>query len=272
MNLESVVELNNGVKMPWVGFGVFLTEPGREVEESVASAIEIGYRHIDTAAYYENEAGVGKSLRASGVPRERFFVTTKVWNSDQGYERTLKAFAASKKALGLDYIDLYLVHWPVRGLYTDSYRAMEKLYREGEVRAIGVSNFLVHHIEHLTRECQVVPAVNQIEFHPFLQQPELLAYCRGRGIQVEAWSPLTRGRRLDHSVIVAIAAKHSRSPAQILLRWDLQRQIVTIPKSVHAPRIRENSQLFDFELDADDMQALDGLDEGSRIGPDPDTF
>lgn len=272
MNLESTVELNNGVKMPWVGFGVFLTNPGTEVEESVSAALELGYRHIDTAAYYENEAGVGKSLRASGIPREHVFVTTKVWNTDQGYDKTLKAFDASKKALGLDYVDLYLVHWPVRGLFLDTYRALEKLYKNGEVRAIGVSNFLTHHIEELTRSTEIVPAVNQVEFHPFLLQPDLLEYCKSRGIQLEAWSPLTRGRRLDDPEIRRIAEKHSRTPAQVLIRWDLQHQVVTIPKSVHRERIHENSLVFDFELDDHDMRALDSLDEGSRIGPDPDTF
>ena len=272
MNLESTVTLNNGVEMPWVGLGVFLTNPGPEVEESVTSALSMGYRHIDTAAYYRNEVGVGKAIRLSGIAREELFVTTKVWNTDQGYERTLRAFGESRKALGIGYIDLYLVHWPVSGQYRETYRALEKLYRDGEVRAIGVSNFLVHHLDDLARHSEVTPAVNQVEFHPFLLQPELLAYCREHRIQFEAWSPMTRGRRLDDSTIVEIAEKHGKSAAQVLLRWDLQHEVVTIPKSIHADRIRENSRIFDFELDADDMKRLDGLDEGSRIGPDPDTF
>ncbi len=272
MNLESTTELNNGVQMPWVGLGVFLTNPGPEVEESVTAALELGYRHIDTAAYYRNEEGVGKAVRSSGIPREQLFVTTKVWNDDQGYDKTLKAFQASKKALGIGYIDLYLVHWPVSGLYLDTYRALEKLYKDGEVRAIGVSNFLVHHLEDIAEHSDVVPAVNQVEFHPFLRQPELLAYCKAHGVQLEAWSPLTRGRRIDDPVIVAIARKHGRTAAQVMLRWNLQHEVVTIPKSIHRGRIKENSQLFDFELDADDMKGLDALDEGSRIGPDPDTF
>jgi diketogulonate reductase-like aldo/keto reductase len=200
------------------------------------------------------------------------FLTTKVWNSDQGYETTLKAFDRSRRALGVDVIDLYLVHWPVRGRFLDTWRAMEKLREQGKVRAIGVSNFLVHHLEELLRSCSVAPAVNQVEFHPFLLQRELLQFDARHGIRHEAWSPLTRGRRLDDPVITSIARKYGRTNAQVLLRWDLQLGVVTIPKSVHRERILENSLLFDFHLDAQDMDRLDGLDAGSRIGPNPDTI
>jgi len=206
------------------------------------------------------------------VPREQVFLTTKVWNSDQGYEQTLKAFDRSRRNLGVDVVDLYLVHWPVKGRFVDTWRAMEKLLADGKVRAIGVSNFLVHHLEELGAASTVPPAVNQVEFHPFLQQKDLLDYDSRSGIRHEAWSPLTRGRNLEHALITAIARKHGRTNAQVLVRWDLQLGVVTIPKSVHRERILENSRVFDFQLDDDDMGRLAGLDAGSRIGADPDTF
>lgn len=272
MDLASTVTLNNGVEIPRLGLGVFKSPPGKETEQAVRWALEIGYRHIDTAAAYNNEADVGKALRAGGVPREKLFITTKVWNADQGYDSTLRAFDASRKKLGIDTLDLYLVHWPVKGKYKDTWRALEKLYADGRVRAIGVSNFLVHHLEDLLASADVVPAVNQVEFHPFLLQKPLLEFDRANGIRHEAWSPLTRGQMLQHELISGIARKHSRSNAQVLLRWDLQLGVVTIPKSVHRERILENSRVFDFELEEQDMARLESLDAGRRIGPDPDNF
>jgi diketogulonate reductase-like aldo/keto reductase len=272
MNLESTVSLNNGVKLPWIGFGTFQLPSGDTTYNSVITALKAGYRSIDTAMMYNNEEDVGRAIRDSEVPRSEIFVTTKVWNSDQGYDKTLRAFAESKKRLALDTVDLYLIHWPAQQEFTETWRAMERLQRDGELRAIGVSNFLVHHLETLLGKAQVTPAVNQIEFHPFLRQPELIEFCREQGIQVEAWSPLTRGRFFDHPVIAGIAAEVGRSPAQVLLRWDLQHQVVTIPRSARQPHIRENSRLFDFELSEQQMRSLDALDEGKRIGPDPDRF
>ena len=271
-NLASTVRLGNGVQIPWVGLGVFKSPPGKETEQAVRWALELGYRHIDTAAFYQNEQDVARGLKASGVPREKVFITTKVWNTDQGYDQALKAFDRSRLALDVDVVDLYLVHWPVRGKFTDTWKALEKLLADGKVRAIGVSNFLVHHLEELRASSSVAPVVNQVEFHPFLVQKELLDYDARTGIRHEAWSPLTRGRRLDDPAITAISRKHGRTPAQVVLRWDLQLGVVTIPKSVHRERILENSKVFDFELDAEDMARLTGLDEGARIGPNPDTI
>ena len=213
---------------------------------------------------------VGRALKESGVPREAVFITTKVWNADQGYERALKAFDASRRRLGLDVVDLYLVHWPVKGKYRDTWKALEKLLADGKVRAIGVSNFLAHHLDGLMKASSVVPAVNQVEFHPFLLQESLLAYDNRAGIRHEAWSPLTRGRSLDNPAIGEIARKYGKSPAQIILRWDLQLGVVTIPKSVHRERILENSLIFDFSLEQADMARISALDSGTRIGPHPD--
>ncbi len=270
MDLRSTTTLNNGVKMPWVGFGVFQSEEGPEVENAVRWALEAGYRHIDTASFYENERGVGKAIAESGVPRDELFVTTKVWNTEQGYEQTLKAFDRSRAKLQLDVVDLYLVHWPLKASFKETWRALEKLYADGKVRAIGVSNFLPHHLQDLMNDFDVVPAVDQVEWHPFVFQKELYEFCKAKGIQQEAWSPLTRGKFLDDPVIGKIAEAHDKSPAQVLLRWDLQHGVVTIPKSVHQERIIENSQIFDFELSADEMTRLDGLDSDTRIGPHPD--
>jgi diketogulonate reductase-like aldo/keto reductase len=270
MDLTSTAKLNNGVEIPWVGFGVFQVEPGKEVEQAVTWALETGYRHIDTASFYRNEDGVGKAIKESGVSRRDLFVTTKVWNDEQGYDKTLEAFEQSLNRLQVDYVDLYLVHWPIKGMYKDTWRAFEKLYDDGKVRAIGVSNFFTHHLEDLMADARVVPMVNQVEFHPFLLQKELLDFDRDHGIQHEAWSPLTRARFLDNEVIQDLAAKHTRTPAQILLRWDLQHGVVTLPRSTSRERIRENSEVFGFELSAEDMARLDGLDTATRIGPHPD--
>lgn len=266
------VKLNNGVEMPWLGLGVWKVEDGDTVADAVKSAIESGYRSIDTAMVYKNEDGVGKGIRESGVPREELFITTKVWNSDQGYETTLQAFEESINKLGLDYIDLYLVHWPVKGKYVDTWRALEKLYKDGRVRAIGVSNFHIHHLKDILESGTVVPAVNQVEYHPRLSQRELLAFCQEQGIQMEAWSPLMQGELLDHPTLVELAAKYGKSVAQVILRWDLQNGVVTIPKSVNPVRIQENGNIFDFELSAEDMERIHALNENKRKGSDPDNF
>ncbi|UCZ53094.1 aldo/keto reductase [Bacillus shivajii] len=271
-HIHSTVTLNNGVEMPWLGLGVYKADGGNEVEEAVKEALKIGYRSIDTAAFYYNEQGVGEAIRQSGVPREEIFVTTKVWNDDQGYEETLKAFEESRQKLGLDVIDLYLVHWPVKGKYKETWRAMEKLYKEGKVRAIGVSNFNIHHLEDLLRDANVVPVVNQVEYHPLLTQEELHDYCKKHNIQLEAWSPLTRGRMFGAPVLVELGNKYGKSEAQIILRWDLQNEVVTIPKSVTPARIKENANIFDFALSDEDIEKLNACNENKRFGPDPDEF
>lgn len=270
--INDTTVLANGVNMPWLGLGVWKSEEGEEVVQAVKAALRAGYRSIDTAAIYRNEEGVGRAIRESGVPREELFITTKVWNKAQGYDITLSAFDRSLEKLGLDYIDLYLIHWPVQGLYKDTWRAMEKLYKEGKIRAIGVSNFQIHHLQDLMQDCEIKPMLNQVEFHPYLTQKELLSFCREQGIQLEAWSPLMHGTIIDEPVIVELAGKYGKTPAQIVLRWDLQHGVVTIPKSVKEHRIIENSGIFDFELSQDDMDELDSLNKNQRFGPDPDNF
>jgi len=271
-NIKDCTLLNNGLKMPWLGFGVFQINDGQEVEHAVKSALEIGYRSIDTATVYGNERGVGKAIRESGILREDIFLTTKVWNDDQREKRTLAAFEESLKRLETEYVDLYLVHWPVKGCYQETWQVMEEIYQSGRAKAIGVSNFMVHHLEDILRDSQIVPSVNQVEFHPFLVQPELLRFCQSHKIQVEAWSPLMDGKITNEQVVQKLAEKYHKTPAQIALRWDLQHEVVTIPKSTHSNRIAENSQIFDFELSPADMNVLDALDEGKRVGPDPNSF
>ncbi|MGG4482835.1 aldo/keto reductase [Paenibacillus illinoisensis] len=271
-NVQDTTTLYNGVKMPWLGFGVFKVKDGEEVVEAVKTAIQAGYRSIDTAKAYNNETGVAQGIRESGVAREDLFITTKVWNSDQGYESTLAAFEASMERLELEYLDLYLIHWPVKGKYKDTWRALEKLHREGRIRAIGVSNFQIHHLEDLMTNATIKPAVNQVELHPLLIQSELRDYCSKHQIQIEAWSPLGQGNLLEHPLLQDIAAKYGKSPAQVILRWDLQNGIVTIPKSVTPQRIRENADLYDFELTADEIEQINGLNENKRFGSDPDNF
>ncbi|MBD0418758.1 aldo/keto reductase [Streptomyces sp. TRM S81-3] len=260
--------------MPQLGFGVWQV-PDDEAETAVATALEAGYRSIDTAAIYGNEEGTGKALAASGIPRADLFVTTKLWNSDQGYDATLRAFDTSLAKLGLEYVDLYLIHWPLpsRGRYVDTYKAFEKLHAEGRVRAIGVSNFLPEHLERLIGETSVVPAVNQIELHPHLQQHAAREYHAQQGIATEAWSPLGQGKGLlEVPAIVAIAQKHGRTPAQVVLRWHLQLGNIVIPKSVTPSRIAENIDVFGFTLDTEDLAAISALNEDRRLGPDPATF
>ncbi|MGZ6507125.1 MAG: aldo/keto reductase, partial [Tumebacillaceae bacterium] len=239
---------------------------------AVKAALKHGYRSIDTAALYKNEVGVGEAIRELGVPREEIFVTTKVWNTDQGYESTLNAFEESRQKLGLDVIDLYLIHWPGQDAnrFKDTWKALEQLYRDGRVRAIGVSNFHVHHLQELLRDCEIKPMVNQVEYHPRLTQQELLTFCNEHNIQLEAWSPLMRGQLMDEPTITELAAKYGKTPAQVILRWDLQHGVVTIPKSVRAARIVENADIFNFELSAEDMTRIDALNQNHRVGMDPD--
>ncbi|MFA3872761.1 aldo/keto reductase [Streptomyces sp. MMCC 100] len=263
--------LNNGVEMPQLGFGVWQV-PDDEAQTAVAQALEAGYRSIDTAAIYGNEEGTGRAIAASGLAREDLFVTTKLWNSDQGYDSTLRAFDTSLAKLGLEYLDLYLIHWPMpaKERYVDSYKAFEKLLADGRVRAIGVSNFLPEHLERLTAETSVIPAVNQIELHPHLQQRAAREAHAEQGIATEAWSPLGSGKGiLDIPAIVAIAQKHGRTPAQVVLRWHLQLGNVVIPKSVTPSRIKENIDVFGFTLDTEDLAAISALNEDRRLGPDP---
>nr|WTA00035.1 aldo/keto reductase [Streptomyces sp. NBC_00857] len=267
------VVLNNGVKIPQLGFGVFQVEDDRTTD-AVLAALEAGYRSIDTAAVYGNEAGVGRAIAASGLPRDELFITTKLWNDDQGYDATLAAFEAGLAKLGLDHVDLYLIHWPTpaRDRYLDTWRAMEKLLADGRARAIGVSNFQPAHLQRLMDESDVVPAVNQIELHPGLQQAALRDFHAQHGIATEAWSPLAQGALLQEEAITEIAGRHEKTAAQVVLRWHLQLGNIVIPKSVTPARIRENIDVFDFELSAGDMDALSTLDRGLRTGPDPDTL
>lgn len=266
--------LNNGVAMPQLGFGVWQV-PDDEAERAVATALEAGYRSIDTAAIYGNEQGTGRAIAASGVPRKDLFVTTKLWNSDQGYDATLRAFDVSLEKLGLEYLDLYLIHWPTpaRDKYLDTYKAFEKLYADGRVRAIGVSNFEPDHLARLIAETSVIPAVDQIELHPHLQQHAAREYHAEQGIATEAWSPLGSGKGLlEVPAIVAVAQKHGRTPAQVVLRWHLQLGTIVIPKSVTPSRIKENIEVFDFSLDTEDLAAISALNEDRRLGLDPSTF
>ncbi|APH07024.1 aldo/keto reductase [Bacillus weihaiensis] len=260
--------------MPWFGLGVFKVEDGQDVVNSVTAAIENGYRSIDTAAIYGNEEGVGKAIADCNVPREELFITTKVWNSEQGYDSTLAAFEESMNKLGIDYLDLYLIHWPVAeyGLYVDTWKALEKLYKDGRVRAIGVSNFQEHHLQDLIDRCEIVPMVNQVEYHPRLTQTKLHNFCKEHHIQLEAWSPLMQGGLLDDPTLTEIAQKYNKSTAQVILRWDLQNEVVTIPKSVKSHRIVENANIFDFELSNDDMDRIHALNQDKRVGPNPDEF
>lgn len=267
---ESTV-LSNGVKMPWLGLGVWKVKDDGEAERTVAAAIEAGYRSIDTAAAYNNEEGVGAGIRSSGIARDEIFVTTKIWNAHQGYESALTAFEDSRRKLGVEVVDLLLIHWPVKDKYTETWRALEKLYRDGYVRAIGVSNFQIHHLIDVLESGEIAPMVNQVEYHPLLSQQELLTFAKSSNIQLEAWSPLMQGN-LDHSVLAQIGGKYSKSPAQVVLRWDLQNGVVTIPKSTNPARLKENADIFDFTLTPEEIAQINALNRDHRFGPDPDNF
>jgi 2,5-diketo-D-gluconate reductase A len=268
-----ILTLHDGVEMPQLGFGVFQIPP-EETQEKVEEALAVGYRHVDTAAAYGNEAEVGAAIAATGVRREDVFVTTKLWNSEQGHDSTLRAFEASLERLGTGHVDLYLIHWPQpdKDLFLDTWRAFERIKEEGGARSIGVSNFRVEDLERLEAEAEQRPTVNQVELHPRLQQAELRAWHADHEVATEAWSPLAQGDLLEDGTIETVAAHHDRTPAQAILRWHLQIGNVVIPKSATSARIRENFELFDFELSEDDMAALARLDAGGRIGPDPSAF
>ncbi len=268
----SKVKLCNGLEMPWLGLGVFRSKEGQEVENAVKVALDAGYRSIDTAAAYQNERGVGKAIIESGIPREEIFLTTKIWNSDQGYRSAFQAFEKSLDQLQTEYIDLYLIHWPKGELSSETWKAMEELYEQGRIRAIGVSNFLLHHLVSLMKDARIMPMVNQVEFHPRLIQPELLKFCQDHQIQLEAWRPIMEGKVNDIPIFQALSAKYQKSPVQIVLRWDIQKGVVTIPKSVTPDRIRHNADIFDFELSPEDMAIIDSLDNHGRMGADPDNF
>jgi methylglyoxal/glyoxal reductase len=268
--------LNNGIEMPQLGYGVFRVEEGTELEKAVETAIRLGYRSIDTAAIYGNEKSVGNGIRraieAGLVTREELFITSKVWNDGLSYEETVAAYEESLKKMGLDYLDLYLIHWPGKDKYMESWKALEALYKEGRIKSIGVSNFEIHHLETLMNETEIKPVVNQIEFHPKLTQTEVRTFCEEHNIRVEAWSPLMNAELLTNDTIQEIAKSLNKSAAQVILRWDLQHGIITIPKSMTESRIKENISLFDFELSDEQMKQLDALNENKRSGPDPDEF
>ena len=257
------------MQIPLLGLGVYQSRPGEETQRAVEAALAVGYRHVDTARAYGNERDVAEGIVASGVPRDEVFVTTKLWNSDQGYDETLRACDASLARLGTERVDLYLVHWPVQKLRNDTWRAMEKLKRDGKARAIGVSNYTVRHLEELLARAKEPPSVNQVELHPFLQQHALIEFCRENGIVVEAYAPLVKAQRMDHPVLRRLARKHQATPAQVLVRWALQLGYVALPKSVQRERIRENADVYRFELDADDLAAMERLDEGYRTSWHP---
>ncbi|MEM8999142.1 MAG: aldo/keto reductase [Bacteroidota bacterium] len=271
-DVKGTFQLYNGVAMPYFGLGVYLSKDGQEVVNAVKWALETGYRHIDTAAVYKNEEGVGQGIKESKVQREAIFVVSKVWNSDQGYDATIRAFEASLDRLGMEYLDLYLIHWPVSGKYKETWKALEELYNQKKVRAIGVSNFMQHHLEDVMETANVVPMVNQMEFHPYLVQQELLDFCVAHQIQYEAWSPMMQGKIFEMDAFKQMASKYDKSIAQIVLRWDLQKGVITIPKSSNRERIVSNAAIFDFELSADDVNLLDAMHRGQRFGPDPDNF
>ncbi len=268
--LGATTELANGTRMPWLGLGVWRINGDAETERVVRRAIDLGYRGIDTAKIYGNERGVGRAIRASGIPREQLCVTTKLWNDDIRADRVVAGFENSLRELGLDYVDLYLVHWAIQGKITSTWKAMEKLLGTGRVKTIGVSNHLRPQLDELLAVADVVPVVNQIEFHPYLQSKALVEFCHTKGIRVEAWSPLMQGgAMLRDPVLTKIAQRHQRTVAQVVLRWDVQSSVMTIPKTVRAERMKENAGIFDFVLDEAEMKAIAALDRGERAGPDP---
>ncbi|OGI90801.1 glyoxal reductase [Candidatus Nomurabacteria bacterium RIFCSPLOWO2_01_FULL_40_15] len=280
LNLNSKIILNNGLKMPIIGFGTYKITEGEDIEHAVKSALDVGYRLIDTAKIYRNEEGVGRAIKESGIKREEIFITTKLWNPDQGYESALRAIDESLAKLGLSYVDLYLVHWPTASedvsvslnKREETWRAMEEIYKSGKAKAVGVSNYTITHLEEMKKYATILPAVNQVEFHPFLYQEELLNYCQQNDIILNAYRPITNGKKLNNKIIEDIAKKHDKSSAQVLLRWSLQHGCIAIPKSVHKNHIKENLNIFDFELSREDMEKLDTLNENLHLSPDPNNI
>ena len=276
-NINKTVTLNNGIEMPRLGLGVFRVEDSSELINAVKIAIKNGYRSIDGAAIYGNEEAMGEGIRQgikeAGISREDLFITSKVWNADLGYESTIAAYESSLNRLGVDYLDLYLIHWPVEGKYKEAWKALEHLYKEGRVRAIGVSNFQVHHLQDLLSDAEIKPVINQVELHPYLSQQKVREFCKENDIQVEAWSPLMAGNGLlENEILKEIAKKYNKTVAQVVLRWDLQSQVITIPKSTNEGRLIENIDVFDFNLSKDDIEKIDSLNKDLRVGPDPDNF
>ena len=272
MNLSSRLKLNNGIEMPYLGLGVFEMKDGEEAYNAVRWAIEAGYKHIDTAAIYGNEVSVGKAIKDSGIARKDLFVTTKLWNEDMRQNNQLKAIDDSLGRLGLDYVDLYLIHWPVAGKYVESWKKMEEIYKSGKAKAVGISNFNIHHIEDIFAVSDLVPVINQCECSPELSQVELADYCKQKGIQFQPYAPLGRGNTVKHPKIIAMAEKYGKTPAQIILRWGLQRGFPNIPKSIRKERIEENTKIFDFELADADFKAIFAINENKRYLADPETF
>lgn len=268
------ISLNNGIEIPSIGLGVFRLEDNKEAQRVVEKALEVGYRHIDTAMIYQNEEAVGKAIKASGIPRKDIFITTKLWNADQREGKVKEALDTSLKKLGTDYVDLYLIHWPVANKIQETWNKFEQLYATTMIRAIGVSNFKAHHLDKLKEVSDIVPAVNQIEMHPYLIQQSDLDYCNRAGIRVEAWSPFAANKTnlFEEKILIALADKYMKTPAQIILRWDYQRGVITIPKSANDKRMRENLDIFDFQLSDDEIILINSLNKDKRIGADPDNF
>ncbi len=270
--IKDTVTLNNGVEMPIFGLGVWRSKSGEETENAVKWAIEAGYIHIDTASLYKNEESVGKGIRGSVKARSEIFVTTKLWNTDQGYDSTFKALETSLEKLQMDYVDLYLIHWPKGKISIETWRAMEKIFQQGKAKAIGVSNFMINQLDEFLPQCEIVPAVNQVEYHPYLTLVDLVTYCKENDIQLEAWSPIMQGEVMNVPLLKEIGEKYNKTPAQVTLRWDLQQSIITIPKSIKQHRIVENSHIFDFELSEEEMGQISNLNRNHRFGPDPLNF
>lgn len=271
-DIYGTTTLHNRVEMPYFGLGTFQLGPYQEIKTAVTSAIDAGYRLFDTASFYDNEKELGRAFQAASLPREHLFVTSKVWNSDHGYDNTIRAFETSLERLRLDYLDLYLIHWPVPGKFNETWQALETLYQHGRVRAIGVSNFLQPQLEDLLAQCSIKPMVNQLEFHPRLVQPTLLDFCQTHHIQCGSWSPLMNGRVFKIPLLQELAAKYGKNIVQLVLRWNLQKSVVVIPKSSQPHRIRENADIFDFSISKTDMSRIDALDQGLRLGPNPNNF
>ena len=271
MNLEisTTIEMNNGVKIPLLGLGTYLSESGSVAEKAVKSALDIGYRHIDTARFYNNEESIGKAVRTHIIHRKEIFVTTKLWNSDHGYKQALEAFEGSLNRLDIEYIDLFLIHWPVEKLRNETWKALEKVYKEGKCKAIGVSNYTVRHLKELLEVCEIKPVINQVEFHPFLFQKELMEYCRKNDILLEGYSPFAKGKRLNDPRLEPLAKKYNKTNAQIIVRWHLQHEVVVIPKSSNTERIKENSEVYDFNISEEDMNYINSLNENYRCTWDP---